>query len=338
MDHAGAMTGMMNRNFIRSQCSAYKELILEHQPDFIVDFWNPFACIAAKITKKPLITVIQANAHPANKGLIWWKKPEEKIPTALPAINSIMSEYNLKTLQKSEDLNLGDLTLIIGTPETDPLPPNSPGKYIGAVLWEKESEQLPDWFGDLDDGKPIVWIYSGNPKYSKKATVVDSEIILKTCLEAFENDDYNIVLTTGHHPLPEQYLPLPEHFNFAAYVPGLKLAEKCDLMIHHGGYGSCQTGLYSGTPMVIIPTFSERESNARRIAALGAGEFVLPITDESGNKNADIGLFRREVHKVLTKPEYKKKAGFYSKHLKSFGGVKYTAEIIENFIKKQIKP
>jgi len=48
------------------------------------------------------------------------------------------------------------------------------------------------------------------------------------------------------------------------------MAERSDLLIHHGGYGSCQTGLVTGTPAVIIPTYAERESNARRIAALGA--------------------------------------------------------------------
>jgi len=56
------------------------------------------------------------------------------------------------------------------------------------------------------------------------------------------------------------------------------------LLIHHGGYGSCQTGLFTGTPTLAIPTFSERESNARRIAAVGAGDFVLPTADVSGRK------------------------------------------------------
>jgi len=46
---------------------------------------------------------------------------------------------------------------------------------------------------------------------------------------------------------------LPPNFYYASYVPGLAMAERSDLLIHHGGYGSCQTGLYAGTPAVIIP-------------------------------------------------------------------------------------
>ena len=34
--------------------------------------------------------------------------------------------------------------------------------------------------------------------------------------------------------------------------------KRSDLLIHHGGYGSCQIGFCTGTPDVIIPTYSER--------------------------------------------------------------------------------
>jgi hypothetical protein len=77
-------------------------------------------------------------------------------------------------------------------------------------------------------------------------------------------------LTTGHDELPRELLPLPVNCRHEAYLPGLAMADHADLLIHHGGYGSCQTGLFAGKPAVIMPTFSERESNARRVAALGA--------------------------------------------------------------------
>jgi UDP:flavonoid glycosyltransferase YjiC (YdhE family) len=336
MDHAAAMMGMMNTNFIRSQCVAYKNLILENNFDVIVDFWNPFVCMVARYLKKPLVTVIQADAHPANKGFIWWKEPKQMVPTALPSINKILLENGLQILSKSEELNLGDLTLIMGTPETDPLPDGSDGQYIGPILWEKEDGVLPEWIENLDNDHPIIWIYSGNPRYAKKRTVVDSEIIIDASIEAFARSKYQIILTTGHHSIPEKYLPLPTNIHFADYVPGLSLAKRCNLMIHHGGYGSCQTGLYAGTPAVIIPTFSERESNARRIASLGAGEFVLPLTKQSGKKQVDIAEFKSKVERVLEKESYKDKAKHYSKLLNNFGGAAYAAKLIEKFLKKKI--
>jgi len=64
------------------------------------------------------------------------------------------------------------------------------------------------------------------------------------------------------------------------------MAGRCDLMVHHGGHGSVITGLQAGTPAVIVPTITERESNARRFVALGAGEMVMP-GDQSGRREDD---------------------------------------------------
>ncbi len=329
MDHAAAMTGMMNANFVKANCEAFIKLVRHFRPDIIVDFWNPFACIAAKVTKRPLISVIQADAHPMGKGFIWWKPQPEGIPSAVPAINRVLEAFGVDQITKIEDLNLGNLTLIIGTPETDPLPVGSKGQYIGPVLWQDDEASLPSWFDRLDAEKPIIWVYSGNPRYSKKTTVLDSEVILLACIEALADLDVQVVLTTGHHSIPEEYLPLPDNFHFAPYLPGLSLAERCNLMIHHGGYGSCQMGLYTGTPAVIIPTFSERESNARRIASLGAGVFVLPEATATGGKKIAIDKFKEQVVHVLKTPAFRKCAEKYSDVIQSYGGIDNVLNLIE---------
>ena len=337
MNHATAIAGMLNTNFIKANCNAYLKLIDEFRPDIIVDFWNPFACIAARILKKPLISVLQVDAHPANKGFIWWKEPPANLPSAAPAINKVLTGYGLKPISKVEELSLGNLTLIIGMPETDPLTDKAEGIYIGPILWQNDNNKLPVWIDNIKDNKPLIWVYSGNPRYTSKGTAYDSEIILTASIEALANEDVHVIVTTGHHMLPKNFLPLPKNFHFAIYVPGLTLAERCDLMIHHGGYGSCQTGLYSGTSAVIIPTFSERESNARRIASLGAGEFVLPETDASGKKHISIDEFKTKIKQVLNTPSYTENAKNYRKKLRSYGGTKYAVQLIETFEKEIYK-
>jgi UDP:flavonoid glycosyltransferase YjiC (YdhE family) len=329
MDHAAAMTGMMNANFVKANCEAFIKLARRFRPHIIVDFWNPYACMAAKVMKIPLITVIQADQHPMAKGFIWWKPHPEKVPSAVPAINRVLAAFGVDQITKIEDLNIGDLTLIIGTPATDPLPVGARGQYIGPVLWQDEKARLPSWFDTLDGEKPIIWVYSGNPRYSKKASTLDSEVILFASIKALAELDVHVVLTTGHHSIPEEYLPLPDNFHFAPYLPGLSLAERCDLMIHHGGYGSCQTGLFTGTPAVIVPTFSERESNARRIASLGAGVFILPEVTETGGKKIAIDKFKEKVTHVLRTPKFRKCAKRYSEHIRSFGGVDMVLDLVE---------
>ena len=160
---------------------------------------------------------------------------------------------------------------------------------------------------------------------------MDSAVVLQACIETLADEPVQVILTTGHHTLPEESLPLPTNFRHEAYVPGLAMARKSNLMIHHGGYGSCQTGLYTGTPAVIIPTFSERESNARRVAALGAGDFIVPMVNASKQKHVDAAELRAKVRQVLTDPSFTQNARRISEKLKIYGGASTTAQLIENF-------
>ncbi len=101
-------------------------------------------------------------------------------------------------------------------------------------------------------------------------------------------------------------------------------------MIHHGGYGSCQTGLFTGTPALVIPTFSERESNARRVAALGAGDFVLPTAEAVGkNKKVDAAEVREKVNRILSDTSFRENAKRISQKLRTYAGAPYAASLIE---------
>jgi UDP:flavonoid glycosyltransferase YjiC (YdhE family) len=108
------------------------------------------------------------------------------------------------------------------------------------------------------------------------------------------------------------------------------MAERCDLLIHHGGYGSCQTGLYAGKPSVILPTYSERESNARRIAALGAGA-IVPVENTSTGKRVDVDELRQTVRHVLATPTFAQNAKKISEKMRSYGGTSQAASLIEQY-------
>jgi len=335
MDHFAAVMGTLNENFVRSSCDAFVTLMREYEPDAVVDFWNPFACVAARVVQKPLVTVIQADMHPASRGFIWWKEPLLDTPTPVPILNKILAEHDLHPISKTAELCVGDLTLVMGMPETDPLPVEAQAIYIGPILWQKADARMPAWFDALSPDKPVVWVYSGNPRYLPVSTPVDSAVILHACAAALADEDVQVVLTTGHHALPKGILPLPPNFRHEPFVPGLAMAGRSDLLIHHGGYGSCQTGLYTGTPAVIIPTYSERESNARRVAAVGAGEFVLPAEGASRKKHVRVEELRAKVRQVLCDPAYTVNARRVSQKLQAYGGASEAARLIESFSRGQ---
>jgi UDP:flavonoid glycosyltransferase YjiC (YdhE family) len=304
----------------------------DYEPDVIVDFWNPFACLAARAVQKPLVTVIQADLHPASQGFIWWKEPAPDMVVPVSIVNKILAEHDLQSVDKMAQLFVGDLTLVLGVPETDPLPEEAGAIHIGPILWQKADVRVPDWFAALSRDKPVVWVYAGNPRYLPVTTPLDATVVLHACIAALADEDVQVVLTSGHHALPKGMLPLPANFRYEPFVPGLAMAERSDLLIHHGGYGSCQTGLYTGTPAVIVPTYSERESNARRVAAVGAGEFIVPVMDTSGKKRlVRVEELRAKVRQVLSDPSYAANARRISEKMRTYGGAPEAARLIEDF-------
>ncbi len=332
MEHFFNINGILNRNFIVYKIENYMRVMNEVDADFIIDFWNPYAVIAAKALNLPLITINQYDVHPTAKGFMWWQVKRPKIKSALPIVNNVLRKYNLKEIKRFEELTIGDLTLTLGMPNKKGKN-NSQINHIGFLVYHKEGSTLPKPITELDKNKPLVWVYSGNPRYSGIKTDFDSEVLIDICVKILAREDINIVLTTGYHSISSRYYPLPKNIYFTEFVDGILMAEKSDMVIHHGGYGSCQTALLSGTPSLIIPTFSERESNARRIAKLGVGEFILPIKKKfSKSKIVDKNEFIEKFHKVLKDDRYKINAKRIQNELRLFNQENNGIKQIEKFV------
>jgi hypothetical protein len=331
VDHLAACSFMLNEGYVRLECQALVRLMQENLVDVVVDSLAPIACLAARIAHKPLVTLLQADMHPDSRGFIWWKDLPPNLPTPVPVLNKILAGQGLPPIHKTEDLLAGDLTLVLGMPETDPLPLTAKVTYVGAILWQKAGARLPDGFETLDPDRPVIWIYSGNPRYLPIPSPVDSAVVIQACAAALADEPVQVVLSTGHHAVPKGMLPLPANFRHVPYVPGLLMAERSDLMIHHGGYGSCQTGLYTGTPAVIIPTYSERESNARRVALAGAGEYILAEKYGWSGKRVPVDELRARVQQVLSNPAYRANARRVSEKLHAYGGALEAARLIEEY-------
>ncbi len=334
VDHFSALTGNLDENWVRGNCEAFMELAAGFGADVIVDSWNLSACIAARVLGRPLVSVIQADMHPQSRGLIWWKEPPPDVPTPVPVINKVLAEYGLAPIGSTGELHVGDLTLVVGTPETDPLPETADVTYIGPILWQTPQAELPDWANALSRRKPVVWVYTGNPSYGAHISWADSILVLHACIEALADQKVQVVLTTGHHALPENVTPLPANFHYEAYVPGLAMAERADLLVHHGGQGACLIGPYTGTAAVIIPTYSERESNARRMAALGVAELVLPAEDASGERRVPVEELRVKVKKVLSDPSFASNARQLGEKMRAYGGAAGAARRIDEFLRR----
>jgi UDP:flavonoid glycosyltransferase YjiC (YdhE family) len=332
IDHFAALTGMLDERFVQKVCQLFLNTIDLYRPDVVVDSWNPCACIAARVRNVPVVTLIHSYVHPLSQGFIWWRPSPPNIPTPLEVVNRVLTEYALKPVQRVADLYVGDLTLVHGTAATDPLPPEAQITYTGAILWQKNSARLPLEVERFSARRPVIWVYTGNPQYGPIPSWADSAVVLRTCIAALANTPVRVVVTTGFHSLPQSVGQLPDNFMYIPYVAGLEMAKHSALLIHHGGYNSCQLGLLTGTPSLVLPTFSEREGNARRVARLGAGEFLIPTIDERGQKHVPIEQFSQAVWNILDQEMYVERARASGELLCAGRGPQQTADLLEQFI------
>lgn len=332
MDHFYAAYGYQDEDYLRVDCEGIMAVVADYAPDVVVDSWNLSGCIAARALRKPLVSIIQGDMYPGSRGFIWWEEPTKDVPTPVPVVNRVLADYGVQPIVKTEELHKGDLTLVAGTPDTDPLPEGADAVYVGPILWQKLGAKLPDYVDALDPGRLVIWVYTGNPRYFEPfVTWGDSIVVLRACIAALAEEDMQVVVTTGYHDLPVESASLPANFHYESYVPGIAMAERSDLMIHHGGHGASLTGPYTGTPAVIIPTFSERESNARRIAALGAADFIVPTEDETAEKHVSVEEIRAKVRQVLSNRSYAESARRLGEKMRSYGGASDAASLISAF-------
>ncbi len=322
-----------NEQYVRDALPVYLDVIRAYAPEMVVDSFDPLMCLAARILKVPLVSVLQGNFHPASRGFLWWDEARpEGLSSAAAFINRVAAEYGLAPVNRCADLMTGDLSLIVDTPQTDPVEPGANVSYIGPMDFQRAHAALPTWVTDLSREQPLIWVYSGNPRYAPVATPIDSIVVIRAAVEALAGAPVQVVLSTGCEEPPAEFGALPSNFRHTAYVPGLLMAERSDLMVHHGGHSSVMTGLKAGTPAVVIPTITERESNARRLVSLGAGEVVIPVTGADGEKHVDASQLRAKVDRVLSESRYRKSARAIAEQMKQFGGARAAAERIERFL------
>ncbi|MCP4751907.1 MAG: hypothetical protein GY866_13515, partial [Proteobacteria bacterium] len=283
LDHLLCQMGHLDEKHVAELVRVFIDVIQRFKADVVVDSFMPTACVAARASGKPLVTIIQADLHPTNKGFMWWKPKPDDVPSAVPALNAALLDHGLMPISRISELVVGDLTLCAGIPETDPVPLAPDVVHLGPMFGAQLRTPLPAWVEEFGRDRPLVWVYCGNPRYihADIAAFSDSIVVLRTAFEGLADENVGVVATAGFQEIPKALPPLPDNFRTTSFLPGFSLAKRCNLMVHHGGHGSCMTGVFSGTPALILPTYSERESNARRLVALGVAEQHVPFVDGS---------------------------------------------------------
>jgi UDP:flavonoid glycosyltransferase YjiC (YdhE family) len=112
-----------------------------------------------------------------------------------------------------------------------------------------------------------------------------------------------------------------------AFVPAQKVNALADIVICHGGQGTIQTALSSGTPLVGVAMQQEQFINLSNVALYGAG-IRIPLDKWKARK------IRKAVAKIISDKGFKETAFRLGRRIKDMDGKKKSAEIIWKKIKE----
>jgi UDP:flavonoid glycosyltransferase YjiC (YdhE family) len=141
-----------------------------------------------------------------------------------------------------------------------------PVHFVGPVSQTRASATpLPAWWGDLDDGRPVVHVTQG--------TVANrdfGDLVLPT-IRALADDDVWVVASTGGRPVAELGGDLPRNARAATYLPYDRLLPRTSVYVTNGGYGGVHYAMEHGVPIVIAGTTEDKTEVSARVAWTGVG-------------------------------------------------------------------
>lgn len=251
-----------------------QKIIERERPDVLIGDGWPLTYAVGRQAKLPVVQLVKSIANPQPEKLVWWEAEPEGLlpPDAKPIFSPTYKRLGLPLLNCAEALLDGDLLLIPSIPSLDPIPMMADNMaYVGSIT-RGATQKPPAWFNELDQKRPLVYItigggagHDGSPEFFHLMN------------QAFEQADFQVVISLGGKPLPDGIKRSP-HIRWESWVPTPAILPLCTAIVFHGGYGTRMETVENGVPSVIIPFHSEQEYSGRQMARSGAS-ILLPYSD-----------------------------------------------------------
>ncbi len=242
------------------------------------------------------------------------------------SFNKVALKYGLKPFMSMEEIMMGDVAVVTDVPEILTIPKeeleawkpaekhkkyyNHPEKlrYGGALyakLFGEVSEEIKTF---LDTDKPKIYV---------ALTSGQSNVISKVFEGLKDMDARIIILTTVHHIKETSQ----DNILVVDHLPSHKVMPMVDVAVIHGGQGSVQTAIASGTPLVGIPLHVEQGLNVAMMERHGAGIMLI-------KHDIDPHDIRAKVETILNDNSYKKNMMQLSEYQNRVDGVARTVDVI----------
>ena len=160
--------------------------------------------------------------------------------------------------------------------------------FVGPSITPRLSD--PDFPFEQIKHRPVVYISLG--------TINNQNLkFYRQCFAAFAHYPAHFILSAGKKTNLDELGDIPDNFIVRNAVPQLKILERSDVFITHGGMNSVSEGLWYGVPLIAIPQQMEQSIVARVVAQKGAG-LALAVQPPYGHVTT--GALRTALDSILT--------------------------------------
>ncbi len=164
------------------------------------------------------------------------------------------------------------------------------------------------------DPRPLVYISLGTI-WNRRPE------FYRTCIEAFADAPYQVVISVGKAGSIEAVGATPEHIHLLGHVDQIEALKRAAVFISHGGMNSVCEGLLAAVPLLLFPQANDQFPLARQVEALGAG-----LTLPSGDILPE--TLRSYTDRVLGDPMMRARSRRVGKELRATTGPRTAADLI----------
>lgn len=344
IDAAGS-TDLLKQNRPLFDVETFKAYVREDmrllrlvQPHLVVGDMRQSLAISARQMQVPYVNIINAHwspwsdepfslvDHPLYR--VMGRGAGDQLLALLTPLGSMMMALpiNLAALSLGqppvgaglrETFCAGDYVVYPDIPElspTRPLPTNH--RYIGPLKWSPQIP-LPQWWGDLPEGRPVVYVNLGSS---------GEPALLEGILAGLGDLPVTVIAAIGKARLTA----VPDTAFVCEYLPGEAAAARAALVICNAGASSGPQALMAGRPFLGIASNADQLSYGKMVARSGAAEVLR-------ENEASAGVVREAAARMLADPAYAASAERLQGQFAAYDGPANFVAFVEEILDKRLR-
>lgn len=179
-----------------------------------------------------------------------------------------------------------------------------------------------------EDGATVPWAPPGDGRRLALVSLGTESNrqrdFFRACLDAFDGDDWQVVMTLGRGSDLAGLGPVPPHVEVHEWLPHPVVLPHADLLVCHAGMGSVMEALYFGTPVIAVPQTFELALTARRLDDLKLGRWI--DRDQLTSRT-----LAAAVTEIVTDPATPERMARMRAHVRGAGGADRAADLLEQW-------